>query len=494
MKTEGKYSFDTGKIQTFGVADYTITAAMLVCSAAIGAFYVIKDRHNNSIKEYLLGGRSMHYIPVSMSLLVTYLSALSLLGAPAEVYRSNTMLFWFGVSVAAGCWIVSRVFLPFFYQLGISNVFQYLEMRFDKKVRTVVVISYLFHSLFYTSIVVYVPSIAVSAVTGFNLWGIVIVLGVVSTLYTAMGGMKAVLWTDTLQGSIMVIGCIVLVVKGSAAVGGFSNAWGIAEKRSRIKFDEFSFDPKTTHSVWAYVFGAGTMWMGSYGTQQAEVQRALSCSSLRGAKMALGINAVGYFLVYVLLVMVGIIMFAFYSDCHPVSFNIIDKDDQLLPLMVMDILGDVPALPGLIISSILCGSLSTISSMLNALGTVIPDQLIKPYCLKHLSDKEEMRLAKVSGFPNDNSSPERTHGPVKSESLEPRLICPLFDMLFPFLPECVLKPLRFGIVHEGKYGTAVADPDQDVDVAGMNEKFIPLRDLAENKGGHTEDTTWNKKL
>lgn len=124
MKAEGKYSFDTGKIQTFGVADYTITAAMLVCSAAIGAFYVIKDRHNNSIKEYLLGGRSMHYIPVSMSLLVTYLSALSLLGAPAEVYRSNTMLFWFGVSVAVGCWIVSRAFLPFFYQLGISNVFQ----------------------------------------------------------------------------------------------------------------------------------------------------------------------------------------------------------------------------------------------------------------------------------------------------------------------------------------------------------------------------------
>ncbi|XP_048248845.1 sodium-coupled monocarboxylate transporter 2-like [Haliotis rufescens] len=387
----------------------------------------------------------------------------------------------------------------------------------------------------------------------------------------------------------MVIGCIVLVVKGSAAVGGFSNAWGIAEKRSRIKFDEFSFDPKTTHSVWAYVFGAGTMWVGSYGTQQAEVQRALSCSSLRGAKMALGINAVGYFLVYVLLVMVGIIMFAFYSDCHPVSFNIIDKDDQLLPLMVMDILGDVPALPGLIISSILCGSLSTISSMLNALGTVIPDQLIKPYCLKHLSDKGEMRLAKVSvlngpmgalsgyltgilitgwicfgsfvhmstshgvkflthgcnwnaTFTSNNITPTTTTealtshdsknmsnttpddpfypmyrlsylyyslvalfvvtivgsivsfltGPVKSESLEPRLICPLFDMLFPFLPECVLKPLRFGIVHEGKY--AVADPDQDVDVSGMNEKFIPLRDLAENKSGHAEDTTWNKKL
>ncbi|XP_046554576.1 sodium-coupled monocarboxylate transporter 2-like [Haliotis rubra] len=245
MEVEGRYSINTGKIQTFGVADYTITAAMLVSSAAIGVFYVIKDRHHNNVNEYLLGGRRMHYIPVSMSMMVTYLSALSLLGAPVEVYRNNTMVVWFGVAVASGCAIVGRIFVPFFYQLGITNVFQ--------------------------------------------------------------GGMRAVLWADTLQAGIIIVGCVVLVIKGSAAVGGFSVAWAVAENRSRIK--------------------------------------------------ALAINGVGYMLVYILLVMVGVIMFAFYSDCHPVSFNLIDKDDQMLPLMVMDILGDLPGLPGLFISAILCGSL-----------------------------------------------------------------------------------------------------------------------------------------
>ncbi|XP_046554577.1 sodium-coupled monocarboxylate transporter 2-like [Haliotis rubra] len=637
MAVEGTYSINTGKIQTFGVADYTITVAMLVSSAAIGVFYVIKDRHHNNVNEYLLGGRRMHYIPVSMSLLVTYLSALSLLGAPVEVYRTNTMLFWFGISVAIGCAVVGRVFLPFFYQLGITNVFQYLEKRFGKRVRTLALTCFLIQALFYTSVVVYAPSLAVSAVTGFNVWGIAIVLGAVSTIYTALGGMKAVLWTDTLQGSIMVIGCVVLVVKGSAAVGGFSNAWAIAENRSRIKIDDFSFDPKTTHSVWAYLFGAGTMWVGTYGTQQAEVQRALSCSSLRSAQIALGINAVGYMIVYILLVMVGVIMFAFYSDCHPVSFNIIDKDDQLLPLMVMDILGDVPALPGLIISSILCGSLSTISSILNALGTVIPDQLIKPYFLKHLSDKGDMRLAKlsvlicgvvvicasyvislvgalfqgvmmiipvlhgpmagifclamfcpwanrkgaVSGylmgifitawicfgsfatrspshsvtllthgcnwnltFSSNNVTSDTTTeammshvsantshtesqdpfypmyrlsylyyslvatvvvsvvgsivslltGPVKPESVDPRLVCPLFDKLLPFLPERVLKPLRFGVDYEGKYSETATDHHQHEDVSEMKDKFISLRHTAENTDEHAEDLTWNKRL
>ncbi|XP_067671677.1 uncharacterized protein [Haliotis asinina] len=382
MVQEGRYSFDTGKIQTFGVADYTITAAMLVASAAIGVFYVIKDRHHSNVNEYLLGGRRMHYIPVSMSMMVTYLSALSLLGAPVEVYR----------------------------------------------------------------------------MTGFNLWGIVIVLGSVSTLYTVMGGMKAVLWADTLQAGIIIVGCIVLVIKGSAAVGGFSVAWAIAENRSRIKFDEISFDPTTTYSVWAYIFGFGTLWMGSYGVSQPEVQRTLSCSTLRTAQIALGINAVGYMLVYILLVTVGVIMFAFYSDCHPVSFNIIDKNDQLLPLMVMDILGDLPGLPGLFISAILCGSLSTISSVLNALGVVIPDDVIKPFCLKHLDPFSPMyrlsylyfTLVSISVASVVGSIVSFVSGPVKPKSLDPRLICPLFDKLFPFLPERVLKPLRFGINHEGK--------------------------------------------
>lgn len=124
MRVEGKYSFDTGKLKTFGVPDYILTAAIVVCSAAIGVFYAIKDRHHSNMKEYHLGGRRMHYLPVSMSLMVTYLSALSLLGAPVEVYRSSTMVIWFGAAVAIGCVMAARVFVPFFYQLGISNVFQ----------------------------------------------------------------------------------------------------------------------------------------------------------------------------------------------------------------------------------------------------------------------------------------------------------------------------------------------------------------------------------
>ncbi|XP_071105136.1 sodium-coupled monocarboxylate transporter 2-like [Haliotis cracherodii] len=397
MKVQGDYSITTGKIKTFGLADYGVTSAMLVVSAAVGIFYVIKDRHRGTMTEYVLGGRHMHYIPVSMSLMVTFISALSLLGAPVEVYRSNTMMIWLPVAAVAGVLVAGRIFIPFFYQLNINNVFK----------------------MVHTAMVLYAPSLAVSSVTGLNVWALVFVFGSVTTLCTALGGMKAVLWTDTFQAVVMVVGVATLMVRSAAAVGGFRSAWAIADNRSRIKLDEFSLDPSTRYSVWSFMVGGTVMLTAMYGVHQAEVQRTLSCSTLGYAQIAMAINSVGLVLVYALLVMTGVAMFAFYSDCHPVSFNIIDKDMQLLPLLVMDILGDVPGLPGLIMSSILCGSLryycvgvsgnvmplnikfpislsSTVSSVLNALGTVIPDDFITPFCLEDLSDKGQTRLAKTT--------------------------------------------------------------------------------------------------
>ncbi|XP_046352930.2 sodium-coupled monocarboxylate transporter 2-like [Haliotis rufescens] len=638
MKVQGDYSITTGKIKTFGLADYGVTSAMLVVSAAVGIFYVIKDRNRGTMTEYVLGGRHMHYIPVSMSLMVTFISALSLLGAPVEVYRSNTMMIWLPVAAVAGVLVAGRIFIPFFYQLNINNVFK----------------------MVHTAMVLYAPSLAVSSVTGLNVWALVFVFGSVTTLCTALGGMKAVLWTDTFQAVVMVVGVATLMVRSAAAVGGFRSAWAIADNRSRIKLDEyaylwFSLDPSTRYSVWSFMVGGTVMMTAMYGVHQAEVQRTLSCSSLGYAQIAMAINSVGLVLVYALLVMTGVAMFAFYSECHPVSFNIIDKDMQLLPLLVMDILGGVPGLPGLIMSSILCGSLryilcgslryycagdsgtyclefsgnvmplnnkftisltSTVSSVLNALGTVIPDDFITPFCLEDLSDKGQTRLAKttvlvcgviemclavlaskvgilfqavqsvsavflgptlglfslgmfcpwanvtgaICGFVSAfvltgwiavgafvhkvgrSPAPSSTRvtdgcnwnltllanltsetttvmttptninitspldseaelnfpytisfmyyqaigvcvvlvvgiivsvitGPTSPKSLDPRLICPVFDRVFPYLPEWFLKPLRFGIVHDGKYNKSRAGSSQ-MDPKGDAETFL----------------------
>ncbi|XP_046554449.1 LOW QUALITY PROTEIN: sodium-coupled monocarboxylate transporter 2-like [Haliotis rubra] len=354
------YSIFTGKTKTFSVVDYVLFGLTLFISASIGLVYAIIDRKKLSSKEYLLGGRQMSVIPVALSLLVTFLSAITLLGTPAEMYRYTTMFWYLCLSFVFAIVLSVVLFVPFFYKLGITSVFQYLEMRFNKIVRTMAVILFIFPTIIYVSFVLYAPSLAFNAVTGLNIWGSVAAIAAIATIYTALGGMKAVLWTDSFQAVVILAGLLAVLIQGSMLMGGFSNAWEIAANRSRINFHDFDPDPTTRHSFWSIVFGGGFLWLSLYGTTQAQIQRALSCPTPRKAQLAMLINLPGLIFIVSLCCMIGIVMFAFYADCHPLQFNnLIFSTDQLLPLFVMDILSQFQGLPGVFVSCIFSGSLST---------------------------------------------------------------------------------------------------------------------------------------
>ncbi|XP_046554579.1 sodium-coupled monocarboxylate transporter 2-like [Haliotis rubra] len=395
----GDYSIYTGQKKTFTIPDYVLFSLTLAVSAGIGLFYAIKDRNKVNSRDYLLGGKDMYVFPVAMSMLVTFLSALTLLGTPAEMYNYTTMFWWLCLAFVFSTGIASVVFIPFFYNLNVTSVFQYLELRFSKPVRVLASVIYILQTSVYMSFVLYAPSLALNAVTGLDLWGSLIAAGVIVTLYTALGGMKAVLWTDTFQAFVILAGLMAVLIQGSIVMGGFQNAWDIAGNRSRIYFNDFSFDPTTRHSFWSVVVGGAFLWLSLYGVNQAQVQRAMSCPSVFKAKLIYLINLPGLILIVSLCCMIGIVMYAFYADCHPIKFNsLISRSDQLLPLYVMDILGHIPGIPGVFVSCIFSGSLSTISSSLNALGAIIPCDIIKPYCCPNLSDRSMTILSKVIVF------------------------------------------------------------------------------------------------
>ncbi|XP_067672324.1 sodium-coupled monocarboxylate transporter 1-like [Haliotis asinina] len=395
----GDYSIYTGQKRTFTIPDYVLFSLTLAISAGIGLFFAIKDRNNVTSKEYHLGGKNMNILPVAMSLLVTFLSALTLLGTPVEMYNYSTMFWWLCLAFVSAMVLASVVFTPFFYNLQVTSVFQYLELRFSKPVRLLASFIYILQTCTYMSFVLYAPSLALNAVTGFHLWGSVAAVGIVVTLYTALGGMKAVLWANTFQALVIMAGLMAVLIQGSIVTGGFQNAWDIAGNRSRIYFHDFSFDPTTRHSFWSVVIGGSFFWTSLYGINQAQVQKALSCPSVSKAQIAFFVSLPGLILIVSLCCMIGIVMYAFYADCHPMDFNnLITTSDQLLPFFVMDILGHVPGLPGVFVSSLFSGSLSTISSSLNALGAIIPRDIMKPYCCPNISDRSITILSKVIVF------------------------------------------------------------------------------------------------
>ncbi|XP_067672704.1 sodium-dependent multivitamin transporter-like [Haliotis asinina] len=392
---DGEYSINTGVKKTFGNIDYVFFGSLLAVSTGIGVFYAFKDKHNVNSKDYLLGGRKMNVVPVSLSILVTSFSATTLLGMPAEVYTYNTMIWWLCISAMIGLVISSVVFVPFFYNLNVTSIYEYLEMRFGTEVRVLGSTLFVIKVLLYISFVLYVPSLALSAATEFSLWGSVAAVGTVVTVYTTIGGMKAVLWTDTFQSVIIVGGLTAALVQGSNAVGGIFQAWRVADERSRIYLTDFNLDPSTRHSFWSLVLGGGFIWISLFA-DQVQIQRTMSCPSVKTAKLSMLICAPFLFMIMSICCLMGVIMFAFYKDCHPVGFNdLISRTDQILPLYIMDILGHLPGVPGIFISCIFSGSLSSLSSALNALGAVIPRDLIQPCCCGRISDRYLTIMSKL---------------------------------------------------------------------------------------------------
>ncbi|KAH9494387.1 hypothetical protein Btru_021750 [Bulinus truncatus] len=391
----GDYSFNTGKLKQFSWLDYVIFAAILVVSAGIGFYHALKDRKNKSLDNFLLAGRNMSPFPVGLSLLASFMSAITLLGTPAEMYNYTTMYLWIGLGYFFTIAGAAHIYIPIFYRLGVTSAYEYLEKRFSRGVRTAASMTFVLQMTLYMAIVLYAPSLALNAVTGFTLWGSVISVGVVCTIYTAFGGMKAVLWTDSFQVIMMVASLLAILIKGDLVVGGIGEAWKSLERTNRLQFTDFSVDPSVRHSVWALTIGGYFTWVSIFGVNQAQVQRAVTCPSLKKAQIAIWLNFPGLCIILYLCCFIGIYMSTFYENCDPVKPGFVTDTNQIIPMYVMDVLGDVIGLPGLFIAGLFSGALSTISSGLNSISACVLEDLVRTYFSKNLRESRARILSQV---------------------------------------------------------------------------------------------------
>ncbi|XP_059145999.1 sodium-dependent multivitamin transporter-like [Physella acuta] len=221
----------------FGPVDYVVFAAMLIISMAIGVWFALRGGKQKTQGEYLMANRSLSILPVAISILVSYMSAILILGFPAEMYTQGTEFYLTTFGVMLGVVLAALVFVPLMYPLKLTSAFEYLEVRFESRVvRLVGTMLMILSQVIYMGIASFAPSTALEAVTGFPVWGSILSIGAVGTLYTTIGGMKAVIWTDVFQSVIMLAGILAIVIQGTLKVGGMSRVWEINEEWGRIKF------------------------------------------------------------------------------------------------------------------------------------------------------------------------------------------------------------------------------------------------------------------
>uniref|UniRef100_A0A665XF69 Sodium-dependent multivitamin transporter-like n=1 Tax=Echeneis naucrates TaxID=173247 RepID=A0A665XF69_ECHNA len=341
---------DPSNQKHFEVVDYVIFAVLLAASVGIGLYYALSGGRQRTTQEFLMADRNMGCIPVSLSLIASFQSAVAIIGVPAEIYTYGTQYWFIGCAYILGLLIPAHVFIPVFYRLRLSSAYQYLELRFSKAVRICGTLTFICQMVIYMGVCVYTPAFALNAVTGFELWGAVLATGLVCTLYTTMGGLKAVIWTDVFQTVVMFAGQLAVIVVGVQKTGGVSEVWRKIWEGDRISGLDLNPDPTERHTFWTLGVGGIFLMLSLYGVNQAQVQRYLSSRTEKEAKTE-GLRET--------------------CSCF--------VSPQMVIYFVMDMLQGLPGLPGLFVACLFSAALSTISSAFNSLATVTMEDLIKPH-------------------------------------------------------------------------------------------------------------------
>ncbi|XP_069485974.1 sodium-coupled monocarboxylate transporter 1-like [Ambystoma mexicanum] len=383
-----------GKTASFSIWDCVVFAGMLLISAVIGIYHAFAGAGKTTSKDFLFGGRSLNALPVALSLTASFMSAITLLAMPAEVYRFGTILILQGTSYLLTSIFCAETFLPVFYRLDLTSTYEYLELRFNKYVRRAATLLFIIATVLYTGIAIYTPALALNQVTGLDLWGVVILTGAVCTFYCALGGLKAVIWTDVFQVVIMFAGVASVIVRTVIVKGGFGPILEDSYHGGRMQLWNFDPDPRRKYTFWTIVIGSTFYWTFVYGVNQCQVQRYNSCKSMFHAKMSLFLNLLGLWVILGAAVFCGLCIYSVYKDCDPWTAKRVSAPDQLLPYLAMDILQDFPGLLGLFVASAYSGTLSTVSSSINALAAVTVEDYIKPF-FKTCSEKKMSYISKL---------------------------------------------------------------------------------------------------
>ncbi|XP_077514379.1 sodium-dependent multivitamin transporter-like isoform X4 [Amblyomma americanum] len=344
----------------FTYYDYAVFVCMLAVSGSLGLWSAWQDSRSDThsgISLLLNGERRLPPVPVGASLMASFISAAYLLGNAAEVYRSGTLYLMTFVSYVLALAVTAHLFMPVFYRLGVMTAYEYLEMRFNRTVRIAAVILYMLEMTVYIAISLYAPALALSQLTGMTLWSAVVAIGLVCTAYTSIGGIKAVVLTDTFQAVVTIVAMVVVVALGVHQMGGMQAVWQTSLSGGHIQFNVIDPNPTIHYTVWGLAIGAFFSNAASYATNHMMVLRYLTVPTLSQAKFVVWFNFPLLCTVLSLSCLAGLLVYVKYASCDPVAAHQISTEDQLLPYFVMDVLGKMTGVPGLFVAGIFAASL-----------------------------------------------------------------------------------------------------------------------------------------
>lgn len=349
---------------TLAPLDYAVLIIYVTASVALGVWFVKEQR---TVKDYFLAGQSMNWFVVAISVIAALFSGISYLGAPTEVFNYDLTYAVTILSFFIATPIITLVFLPRFYRANFYSAYEYLERRFDLQVRTWSSAMFIIRVVFYLALAIYAPALALASVTGLPLWLSIAVIGLLTTVYTTLGGMKAVIWTDVMQFFVLFLGQLAIGwIAMSHIPGGLAGTWDIAAAAGKLNWANFDWSLTVRCTFWGALLGGLFNNLVQMGTDQISVQRYLTAKSKAEAAKSLWFKLIVTLPVVIIFYLMGAILFAFYQT-YPDRLPDLAQKDRILPYFVVN---ELPrGLPGLLVAAIFAATMSTVSSGINALST-----------------------------------------------------------------------------------------------------------------------------
>ncbi len=364
-------------------------------------------RKNVDTEEYFVGGRSYSGWVIGLSLVGTSISSITFLAYPGDAFKTAWLRFTPNFMLPIGVIIAAYVFLPFFRRGKITSAYQYLESRFGPGIRVYAALAFILSQLTRVSIILFLLSMVVEKMTGLNATACILIGGGFVAMYTIVGGINAVIWTDVIQTVVLVLGgflCLGVIV--DALPGGLTQIIEVASANNKFALAEWS-DGEVQPVSWAFTLSDKTatmmlilgltVWLTEYSGNQNVIQRYATSRDAKQARIAMFVCAGASVPIWAFYMFLGTSLYV-YFQVFPIdeATAILQgaegtKAEHILPLFIIDYLP--PGITGIVIAAALAAAMSSLDSSINAISTVGIVDIYRRHLVKDRDDKHYLRVA-----------------------------------------------------------------------------------------------------
>lgn len=375
----------------FGWLNYLVLVLYFAGMLMLGFFFMKKEGDTN---DFFKAGGRIPWWAAGISIFATTLSAITFIAIPAKSYAADWRMFTFNMAIIVIAPIVIRYFLPFFRRFNFDTAYEYLGVRFNRPVRWLASSLFVFFMVSRISIVLFLPSLALNAVTGFSVYWAIIIMGVVTIIYCTSGGIEAVVWGDVIQGFILLAGAFVaLAFMLSGVEGGLKGFFEISAQHNKFHTFDFRFDISQP-VFWVVLVGGIANTLITYTSDQSVVQRYMTTKDEKATGRSIWLNGILSIPVTIIFFMLGTGLYAYYTS-NPRRMAVVNPNiDSVFPQFIV---AQMPAgVAGLLIAAIFAAAMSTLSSNINSVAAVITSDFYKTLANK-TNPKLSMVIARWSG-------------------------------------------------------------------------------------------------